>query len=434
MALTKKATSRGRSAVPLGQRIASCHNRAMENLTIKEGRRLALARAGLLKPEWTAFPCRAGGAGKRAFDGAMRVVRRFGYLQLDTVSIAGARSHTIVLLSRLEGFTPSLGEQLLRPGNPLFEYWGHEASWLPLELYGVFDFRRRDFRSHPWWGDVIGENPEVADRLRRRIRDEGPLRSIDMEGKGSHGWWNLKVARRVAGALWSSGELAIRERTNFQRSYDLAERVIPDEHRSRSLPLEDALEVLILKALDGHGWATTGTIAATWRLRNRRAAITAALDRLVEKGSVIPCSLGDGMDRSAAGWIKPDDRELAARLKAVRPRPDRGVLLSPFDPLLWERSRVQRLFDFDQVLEVFKPASARVYGYYCLPILAGEKLIGRFDLKADRKGGKLRVVSCRFEKTQSDRPGDAHEGQAARTALQRYSSALGLVLVGAPRL
>src|SRR5688500_1991828 len=185
-------------------------------------RRLALARSGLLKPEWTDLP---GSAGRSPREAAHRIIDRFGYLQLDTVSIAGARSHTIVLLSRLEGFEHELGESLLTPGAPLFEYWAHEASWIPLGLYPVFAFRRRAFKHHPWWGDVIGENRKIARDLIRRITEEGSLRSLDMEGRGSRGWWNLKVARRVAAALWSSGELAIRERKSFQRTFDLTDRV-----------------------------------------------------------------------------------------------------------------------------------------------------------------------------------------------------------------
>ncbi len=401
----------------------------MENLTTLEVRRLALARAGLLKPEWTAFPARAKGRGKRALDGADRVIRRFGYLQLDTVSIAGARSHTIVLLSRLDGMDPRLGEELLQPGRPLFEYWGHEACWLPIDLYPTFGFRRREFRRHPWWGNIVGENPGVARDLRRRIRDEGPLRSIDMEGEGSRGWWDLKIAKRVASALWTSGELAIRERRNFQRSYDLAERVIPEEYRSWPLPKKDALEQLVLKALDGHGWATTGTIASTWRLRNQRKELAAALNRLVGKGLIMPCTLGSGEGKPTAGWITPGDLQLAGKLRAVRPRSDRGVLLSPFDPLLWDRARVRRLFDFDQILEIFKPAAKRVYGYYCLPILAGERLIGRVDLKADRKAGILRVLSCRYEAGGRRRAENARDAEAARTALERYAGALGLELI-----
>ncbi|MHC4218165.1 MAG: winged helix-turn-helix domain-containing protein [Planctomycetota bacterium] len=398
----------------------------MDTLTVREARRLALARAGLLKPEWTGFPRRARGRGRRARDAAVAVIRRFGYLQLDTVSIAGARSHTIVLLSRLDGFDPALGEELLRPGGALFEYWGHEASWIPLDLFPAFAFRRQEFRRHPWWGDVVGKHPEVARRLLSRIRSEGPLRSVDMEGRGSSGWWNLKVAKRVATALWSSGELAIRERRNFQRSYDLAQRVIPPELRRAALSNRDGLEVLLLKALDGHGWATTGTLASTWRLRNRRPQIDAALKRLVEKDRIVSCALENPAGRPTPGWIRPEDRKLAVRLETVRPRGDRGVLLSPFDPLLWERSRVKRLFDFDQVLEIFKPAPKRTYGYYCMPVLAGERLVGRFDFKADRKLGALRVLSCRFEGSGSARPPTTRDHEAARRAVARYAEALEL--------
>ena len=398
-------------------------------LTIRQARRLALARAGLLKPEWTGLPARAAGRGKRARKGACEIVRRFGYLQLDTVSIAGARSHAIVLMSRLTGFDPSVGEELLQPGAPLFEYWGHEASWIPLELYPAFEFRRREFRHHPWWGDVVGEHPQVARRLRRRIRDEGPLRTVDMEGRGSRGWWDLKVAKKVASALWSSGELAIRERKNFQRIYDLAERVIPENLRRHPLSTSKGLEALALKALEGHGWATTGTIASTWRLANRRRELEAALDRLAQRGTIEPCALERPGGRRSRGWIRPQDRELAARLERVRPRPDRGVLLSPFDPVLWDRARVRWLFDFEQILEIFKPAPERMYGYYCLPVLAGERLVARVDLKAERKQGILTVLSCRFEGSGTKVAPSAVVEQAVTSALNRFADALELVIV-----
>ena len=405
----------------------------METLTPLEARRLALARAGLLKPAWTGLSGRASGHGERARAGARAVIDRFGYLQLDTVAIAGARSHALVLLSRLGGLDPGLPEQLLRPGEPLFEYWGHEACWLPLDLYPVLAFRRRAFRSHPWWGDLIGKNPKIARDLVRRIRDEGPVRSAELEGEGSRGWWDLKLAKKVATALWSSGELAIRERRNFQRSYDLAERVIPEEVRRRpGLKLGEALEVLLRRALEGHGWATTGTLAATWRLRNLREPIAAALRRLAERSEIVACALHGPDGKRTAGWIRPADLELADRLRRLRPRRDRGVLLSPFDPVLWDRPRVARLFGFDQVLEIFKPAPQRIYGYYCLPVLAGDRLVARYDLKADRKAGRLHVLSLRYEGgatdgARADSPADA---EAARTALERYAEPLELSPTG----
>ena len=400
----------------------------METIGIRSARRLALARAGLLKPEWTGLPRRAAGRGQRARTAAHRIIRRFGYLQLDTVAIAGARSHAIVLLSRLEAFDPSLAEELLRPEEPLFEYWGHEASWMPIELYPVFDFRRRAFRRHPWWGDLVGEHPKVAEDLRRRIRDEGPLRTLDMEGRGSRGWWDLKLAKRVATALWSSGELAIRERRGFQRTYDLAERVIPERWRQERVPEDEALERLLLRALQGHGWAATGTLAQTWRLRNRQQEVDDALSRLVDSGKILNCTLVGEDGRKTRGWVRPEELELASRLEQIRPRRNRGVLLSPFDPVLWDRVRVERLFGFHPVLEIFKPAPQRIYGYFCLPVLAGEHLVARCDLKADRKAGRLDVLSCRFEATDGAGSASSRDREAVRTALERYAGALGLAL------
>ncbi|PWB70125.1 MAG: hypothetical protein C3F15_14220, partial [Holophagae bacterium] len=235
----------------------------------------------------------------------------------------------------------------------------------------------------------------------------------------------LKVAKKVATALWSSGELAIRERRNFQRSYDLAERVIPERLRSAAVPRDEAIEALLLRALEGHGWATTATLAQTWRLDRRRHGPASALERLGDSGRIVPCRLVGDDRRETAGWIRPADLELASRLERLRPRRDRGVLLSPFDPLLFDRDRVERLFGFHQVLEIFKPAPKRTFGYYCLPVLAGDRLVARFDLKADRRAGRLRVLSRHLEPTSGARE-EREQAEAARTALSRYGAALRL--------
>ena len=374
---------------------------------------MALARAGLLKPEWTVFPSCAGPQQRRA---CYTVIQRFGYLQLDTIPVAGARSHALVLLSRLRGLDPDLPESLLRPKAPLFEYWGHEASWLPMELYPVFEFRRREYRKEsPWWGPVLKDNRKRANAIRRRIRDEGPLRSTDFDDKADRNDWGATLSRRLLRSLWWAGELAVRERKNFHPLYDLAERVIPEKARRRKVERQEATKILLLKALDGHGWATSRTLVQTWRLTKRQKLIKTCLEQLREEAVIVACSL-DG----SPGWIRPDDFALAARLERLRPRSDVGVLLSPFDPVLWDRDRVQTLFSFEQVLEIFKPAHQRKYGYYCMPVLAGDKLVARCDLKADRKAGRLEVVARHHEAPGSRR--------AVESALKRHASALRLVV------
>jgi uncharacterized protein YcaQ len=395
-------------------------------IDIRTARRLALARAGLLKPEWTGLSTGSGRGEKQQRKAAHAVIDRFGYLQLDTVSVAGARSHAMVLLSRLGGFPRELGERLLEPGEPLFEYWGHEACWLPIELYPAFGFRRRGLSKSRWWLRAMEGQESLAREVMKRIREEGPIRSSDLGGKGKGGWWGHKPAKRVVVALWTSGALAIRERSKFQRTFDLPDRVIPESFLKKRVSRPDGIRILMHRALDGHGWATTGTLAQTWRFTGIRPDLEKALRQLVSAGSVVPCSLKTG-DRDIPGWIRPEDLELAERLRRVRPGTRNGVLLSPFDPVLWDRKRVSQLFGFDQVLEIFKPAPERKYGYFCLPVLAGERLIGRVDLKANRAKGRLKVLSRRFESTSSSTPGD-RDREPYERALERYASSVELVV------
>jgi uncharacterized protein YcaQ len=396
----------------------------METITVRQARRLALARAGLLRPEWTGMPSRTRGRGPAARRACHEVIRRFGYLQLDSIGIAGARTHGLVLMSRLAGLEPLLAEELLRPGEPLFEFLGHEACWQPLELYPLFEFRRRELRQAPRWGKLVGAHRRIAREILRRIEAEGPLRSLDFDGGRLGHAWRTKIATHVASALWGTGELAIRERCAFQRVYDLPERVVPDDLRSVPVAVAEALPALVEKALDGHGWASRSTILDTWRLRRRAAEVDAALSRLVEQGRVVACALAGHDGSRVPGWVRPADLELASRLDRTRPRRDRGVLLSPFDPVLWDRSRVATLFGFDQVLEIYKPVDQRRYGYYCLPVLAGDELVARVDLRADRTAGRLERLSCRFE---DERP-DGARREAVRSALVRHSEMLALRL------
>jgi len=399
-------------------------------ITVRDARRLALARAGLLNRAWTDLPGRASGSGVRARRALHLLIRRFGYLQLDTISIAGARSHALVPLSRWGGIDRQLPEELLHPGAPIFEYWGHEASWIPVELYPAFGFRRRELRrARTWHSRGLLDYPEVAKEILRRIEAEGPLRSLDLEGPRLGSDWHMKRDRWVAASLWSTGQLAIRSRRNFQRTFDLPERVIPDSVRQQRWSLNRSIRTLLLRGLAGHGWAETGTLARTFRLRNLRTAIRDALGELEEAGEVVACNLIERDGQRRSGWVRPTDLKLAVRLRRVRPRVDQGVLLSPFDPVLWDRPRVARLFGFDQILEIFKPAAKRRYGYYCMPVLAGDQLVARCDLKARRHEGRLEVLSLHYESAPD--PPSAAERAAAERALRRHAESVELVLDGA---
>lgn len=396
-------------------------------ITVRDARRLALARAGLLKPEWTGLPRAASGRGKRAKRALHALIGRFGYLQLDTISIAGARTHALVPLSRWPGIDRNLPEELLRPGEPIFEYWGHEASWIPIDLYPAFGFRREEYRSgRTWHSKGMREHPEVAKAILRRVEAEGPLRSLDLQGPMLGETWRSKRERWVAYSLWSTGELAIRSRRNFQRTFDLPERVIPGRWLSEEWRLEKGIRALILRALEGHGWATIGALADTWRLKNLRPRIKAVLEDLAAAGDATRCDVvaADGGRRS--GWVRPADLELAPRLRRVRPAPDRGVLLSPFDPVLWRRTRVAHLFGFDQILEIFKPALKRRYGYYCMPVLAGDRLAARYDLKAHRRQGRLEVLALHYEADGPKPP--AADKAAAESALARFAESVELAV------
>lgn len=396
-------------------------------LDTREVRRLALHGAGLLGASELGLPTGPARGAQGWRTAAERWIEHFGYLQLDTVSVAGARTHGLVLASRMPTFDAAgHAEALLSPGRPLFEYWGHEACWMPLSMYPWFGYRRARFRTHPWWGDIIGQHPELAARVLDRLRGDGPLRSSELEGGGrGQGYWSVPLARRVLQALWSSGEVAVRERVGFHRVWDVAERVIPEEVRGVTCGFDEALPRLLLTALRGHGWASTSTLRATWRLRHCGREVETALRRLRDEGRVEPCGWRDDQGRVRSGWVRPADLERVDRLSRKRPRRDVGVLLSPFDPVLWDRDRVQAFFGFEQRIEIYVPPEKRRWGYYCLPVLAGEHLVARVDLKAERSAGVVRVLTRHMEPRWE---GDAAATRAVDTALDRHAAAVGLRL------
>jgi uncharacterized protein len=328
-------------------------------------------------------------------------IRRLSCVQLDSISTV-ERSHRIVLASRVGIYPRGTVSGLLTRGR-IFEYWAHEASLLPVEDFPLFRWRMRG-RGH--WGShdrALRDHPEVAEHVLAEIQARGPLGSRDFEGEGGGGMWNWKPAKRVLDSLWDRGDLSIAGRQGFQRLYDLTERVIPRAVLDAPVPTDgDALRGLVLRAVRGRGALTESGIAEHYRVPGRRAAVRPYVDALVAEGQLLRLTVDDG----GPAVLVPAGIPLGESLSPG------ATLLSPFDNLLWDRPFAERLFGFRHVMEIYKPPSQRVYGYYVLPLLRGDRIVGRADLKADRKGGELRLLTFHRE------PG-IRDTKALRDALMR---------------
>lgn len=312
-------------------------------------------------------------------------IRALSCVQLDSIS-AVERSHRIVLGSRVGAYPRETVSRLLRTGR-VFEYWAHEACLLPVEDWPLF--RTVMSQHHPWRGDVIGEHPALAQEVRAAVRERGPLASRDFDGSGPGGMWNWKPAKVMLEALWHRGEVVIAGRVSgFQRLYDLAERVIPREVLAAPEPDEAArLRELTLRAVRSRGALTESGLMEHWRLRGGAARIRPHVDALVREGVLERVRADDGGTPvlvSGAADLDPT-------------RPTAAVLLSPFDNLLWDRNFVRRIFGFDHVIEVYKPAPQRQFGYYVLPLLWRDRIVGRADLKSERREGALVVKALHLE-------------------------------------
>jgi uncharacterized protein YcaQ len=338
-------------------------------------------------------------------------VRRLSAVQLDSIS-AVERAHRLTLLSRVGRFPPGTVSRLLGEGR-VFEYWAHEACLLPIEDWPLHRWRMVSDGRHPWWGAIIDRDPALADRILGEIRERGRLGSRHFEGKGSGGMWNLKPAKRTLEALWSAGTLVIAGRDGFQKMYDLPERIIPDHVLGAPTPTEDEyLHGLITRAVRARGALTEAGVVEHWRLRGGTARIRQHVGALVAAGSLRRLAVADGGPPVL----------LDAEADPAAASPAGAVLLSPFDNLLWDRPFAERVLGFRHLIEVYKPAPQRRYGYYVLPLVVGDRIVGRADLKADRRAGVLRLLAWHPE---SARRSEARDEALVR-ALARLARQLGL--------
>ena len=351
-------------------------------LTLAAARALHLAAQGLLRPR----------RGKARPADLLETIRQLGVLQIDTIHVV-ARSPYLVLWSRLGAYPQPWLEQLLADGA-LFEYWAHEACFVPIEDYGLYRHRMLNPAAMGWKYSAtwMAEKRTEVDALLAHIREHGPTRSSDFErtdGK-SGGWWSWKPEKRSLEVLFTAGALMIARRDNFQRVYDLAERVLPGWHDGRLPAMADAERSLLLKTVKALGLAKASWIGDYFRTRAPR------LDpaTLVAEGALLRIAV-DGWNEPV--YLHPDHLNLARQAAAGALVASATTILSPFDPVVWDRRRALELFGFDYRLECYTPEHKRRYGYFTLPILRRGALVGRVDAKAHRRDGVFELKALALE-------------------------------------
>ncbi|MDF1594782.1 MAG: crosslink repair DNA glycosylase YcaQ family protein [Acidimicrobiia bacterium] len=336
-----------------------------------QARRVALAAQGF--------------GGRRPLDRVdVRHVRRFfadvGVLQIDSVNVA-VRAHYMPMFSRFGPYGHPLIDEGAYGRRELFEYWGHEASFLPSVHYPLLRHRMEAIR--PWHRvrALKEEHPEYLDQVYQEVLEYGPITVSDLEdpGKRTGPWWGYGKGKIALEFLFATGKLAIAERRNFTRYYDLPERVLPAEILALESPgTEEAQRQLLLMAAASTGIATAADLADYYRIR--MPAARPRIAELAESGAL--------EEVTVEGWDKPAYKVPGTPVpRAI----DAAALISPFDSLIWFRERTERLFGFHYRIEIYVPEPQRIFGYYVYPFLLGDELVGRVDLKADRTAGKLLV-------------------------------------------
>jgi len=338
------------------------------------------------------------------------VIERLALHQIDSVNVL-VRAHYLPLFSRLGPYPrEALDRAAWGPKSKrrLFEYWAHEASLLPLDMQPLLRWRMaRAERGIGVWGNVkpfAGEKRAEAEALLRRIADEGPLAASDIaEARGTSGWWGWSEAKQALEYLFWSGLITTATRRNsFERVYDLPERVLPANVLDIPTPPEaDAHRALIARAAKALGIATAADLRDYFRLKPDDAL--PRIDELVEDGTLLPVTVRGWQQRAYLHAGTKIPRRIAGQ-----------ALLAPFDPLIWERARTERIFGLRYRIEIYVPAEKRVHGYYVLPFLIDGRIVARVDLKADRQAGQLIVQSAHREQ---DAPAETRDRLRAELGL-----------------
>lgn len=357
-----------------------------QRLTLAQARRIALAAQGFANPR---------PEGRVDARHLRRVLARIAILQIDSVNVF-CRTHYMPLFSRLGPYPRAALDKLAAPTagpvrRELFEYWAHEASLVPVELQPLLRWRMQRAGADAWPGvrRIASDNPDFVEEVLALVGEHGPIRAaetgIAQPARRPGGMWNWHDGKVALEYLFWAGRVTAARRVNFERHYDLPERVLPADVLAVPTPsTEVAQRELIRIAARACGVATEPDLGDYFRLPRAESKMRVA--ELVEAGELVPVDV--------EGWRAPAYLWPAAR----RPRRITArALLSPFDSLIWFRERTQRLFGFRYRIEIYTPAPKRVHGYYVLPFLLGESLAARVDLKSDRQAGVLRVQAAYLE-------------------------------------
>jgi uncharacterized protein YcaQ len=357
------------------------------------------------------------------------LIVRLGFVQVDSIRTV-ERAHHLTLMSRNTHYQPDMLQALLEDDGHLFENWTHDAAIIPTQWYPYWQPRfarlRQRIAQNRHWTERLGPDAQqVLDRVRQRVRDHGPVMARDLTETRAPGvgvWWGWGPSKTALEYLWRTGDLAICGRVNFQKVYDLSERVIPETYQGQTPSEEDYIDWACHTAIDRLGCVTPSELAAFWgsfKLADAKAWCERQLGKTLRE--VLVESADGSAPRQA--YARHDIDALLRELPVPTPR---VRFLSPFDPVIRDRKRALRLFNFDYRFEAFVPAPQRQYGYYVLPILERDRFIGRIDLKCDRRANTLVVNRLWFEP--GIRQSKTRHAQIA-TELERYRVFVGAATV-----
>ena len=359
---------------------------ARPKIDTRAARHLFLHRSGLAQAP----------SGPAKGDDLLGLIRELGFVQLDSINTV-ARAHDLTLFARRPAYRPKALKRLYESDRALFEHWTHDASVIPIEFYPHWRLRfaRDAARLKSRWRDWQGaEFQQKFDDVLTHIRDRGPVSSSDVgtdEARSNGGWWEWHPSKTALEYLWRSGALTVVGRDAFRKRYDLTERVIEEHlrHADTCPAPEDSIDWLCNAALDRQGFATSGEIAAFWdTVTPAEAKAWCAAQEAA--GALVQADIACVGGATRAVYLRPETLDQIADLA---PPTARMRVLSPFDPALRDRKRTERLFGFHYRIEIFVPEPKRVYGYYVFPLMEGDRIVGRIDMKAHRDCDELRVTA-----------------------------------------